>query len=73
MRQSPCYNDGKGCELRTVEPNCHDTCEMYLAWVADLAAENDERRKPGEADAHTKQTIARNCKRAGLKKRVGQQ
>lgn len=28
--KSPC----KGCEDRTVEPNCHMTCDRYLAYEA---------------------------------------
>lgn len=28
MKGSPC----KGCQDRTVEPNCHITCEEYIAY-----------------------------------------
>lgn len=65
MKQSPCYN----CPERA--PECHADCERYAAWANARAAERAKRRKPIDADAHTKATIARNCKRAQTKRQVG--
>lgn len=72
MKCSPCYNDGNGCPRRSVKPNCHEYCEEYLKWRENQNAANVNRRKPAQADAHTKATIARNCKRAKTKRMVGQ-
>lgn len=41
--QAPC----RGCSDRTIEPNCHMTCERYLAFANDLAS---SRKKKQEAD-----------------------
>lgn len=38
------FKSCKGCEFRTVEPNCHMTCETYLAWK--------ERWSQGKADEY---------------------
>lgn len=34
----------KDCPYRTVEPNCHTTCERYLAAKAQLGEANKKRR-----------------------------
>lgn len=72
MKNAPCYNGGTGCPDRTIEPNCHDTCERYKEWLEEHKAAVCRWRRPHEADAHTKATIERNCKRAKTKRRVGQ-
>lgn len=37
MNNCPCWNNGNGCDKRTVKPNCHDTCQEYKDWLADRA------------------------------------
>lgn len=37
MKNSPCYNDGKGCSERVAMPNCHETCQRYKEWVEERA------------------------------------
>ena len=37
MNNSPCWNNGKGCDKRTVSPNCHETCKDYNDWVLERA------------------------------------
>lgn len=41
MKLPPC----KGCERRTVHPNCHATCEAYKQFVAEQSSANDNRRR----------------------------
>ena len=65
MKNAPCYE----CDIHT--PYCHAYCPEYAAWVAEREAERAERKKPKDADAHTKATIAKNCKRAQTLKQVG--
>lgn len=72
MKNAPCYNGGKDCPDRTIEPNCHDTCERYLKWLDAHRSAIHNKRMPHEADAHTKENIERYCKRAKTKRRVGQ-
>lgn len=65
MINSPCYE----CAARVL--GCHTDCEKYAAWVAQNAEQAARRRIPADADAHTKETIYRNCKRAKTKRQVG--
>jgi hypothetical protein len=37
MKNSPCYNNGEGCQKRTINPNCHSTCKEYNDWVLERA------------------------------------
>ena len=38
MNNSPCWNNGKGCDKRTTHPvNCHSTCKEYKEWVEQRA------------------------------------
>lgn len=69
MKNSPCYNNGADCPYRT--EYCHADCEIYAAWVEDRKREREKAREPAQADAHTKATIAINCKRAKTKRQVG--
>lgn len=61
MMKPPC----KGCQSRTVSPNCNETCEAYLAYHAERemiltarAKENDyicfihDQRKQAEKSKH---------------------
>ena len=40
VKKSPCYK----CDKR--HPACHDTCEDYIDWHADVIKERDELRNP---------------------------
>ena len=42
---APC----KGCTARTVQPNCHTTCEKYLAFVAGREKIREIRRLDHDA------------------------
>ena len=66
MRKAPCY----GCKRRSAI--CHAQCNDYPVWAAELARERAAQEVAKQADAHTKLTIERNCKRAKTKRRVGQ-
>ena len=66
MKNSPCY---KCTNHSTV---CHAECVAYREWLDDYHAQTAAARITADADAHTKQTIERNCKRAQTKRRVGQ-
>lgn len=66
MRHPPCY----GCTRRTEV--CHTDCAAYRAWTVQRAKERELERITNDADAHTKATIERNCKKAKTKRRVGQ-
>ena len=35
----------KGCQSRTVEPNCHMTCEIYMEYVREHRLEMEEAQK----------------------------
>lgn len=65
MINSPCYE----CLERVL--GCHADCEKYIAWAAQNMAQAAKRRISADADAHTKETIYRNCKRAKTKRQVG--
>lgn len=39
-RKSPCYNDGKPCENRSV--TCHSTCSAYIEWSNENARIREE-------------------------------
>jgi hypothetical protein len=41
---SPC----KGCERRTVRPNCHGTCGSYKKYVAERELIRNRREKEGK-------------------------
>ena len=66
MRNAPCY----GCDRRTEV--CHTDCAAYRAWTVHNVKERELARVAVDADAHTKATIERNCKRSKTKRRVGQ-
>lgn len=68
MKDSPCY----GCGDRRVEPNCHDVCARYAKWKEQMRVEKAARAVGREADAHTGDTIRRNCKRAKTRRQKGQ-
>ena len=63
---APCHN----CPNRSHV--CHAECVAYREWTAELQKQRGQRRATADADAHTKATIERNCKRAQTKRRVGQ-
>lgn len=65
MTNSPCFE----CAERSL--GCHADCEKYIALAAQNTANAAKRRIPADADAHTKETIYRNCKRAKTKRQVG--
>lgn len=43
---APC----RGCQDRVVEPNCHMTCERYLAFVEELERIKEEQKKEKESE-----------------------
>ena len=49
ITDSPCHNNGMDCPKRTVEPNCHATCEEYIIW-AELERKRRRARKRAELD-----------------------
>lgn len=49
----------KGCEERTVEPNCHMTCERYLEAVEEADRIREERRKDFYLAAYANEQKAR--------------
>lgn len=51
MTDSPCHNHGAGCPKRTIEPNCHATCEDYIIW-AELEHERRRIHRRAELDAN---------------------
>lgn len=51
--RSPCLY----CEERTVEPNCHMTCEEFLAWEEGHKHEKEDIRK-AKQDYMNKNRIA---------------
>lgn len=65
MKNAPCYE----CEKHT--PDCHVDCSEYAVWVEARKAEKTEHQRAKDADAHTKATIAKNCKRAQTTRQVG--
>ncbi len=56
MANAPC----KGCPDRTVEPNCHMTCEKYIAFQQECRAMADSRLEDREYRGY----------RANIRKRV---
>ena len=68
MKDSPC----NGCGERSIEPNCHGYCKRYADWLEGIRAEKAARGVARDADAHTEQTIMRNCRRAKTRKQKGQ-
>lgn len=66
MKNSPCYK----CPIHTTV--CHAQCVAYREWLDKHRAEQAASRVAADADAHTRQTIARNADRAKTKRRVGQ-
>lgn len=68
MKDSPC----NGCGRRSVEPNCHGYCKEYKDWRTGIWAEKAALAVGKDADAHTRQTIRLNCKRAKTRRQKGQ-
>lgn len=68
MNDSPC----RGCGRRSVAPNCHGYCQEYKDWRAEVWAEKDALRDWTEADDINKERLAKNCRRAGVRRQVGQ-
>jgi len=66
MKNAPCFTCLRHSEI------CHAQCTEYHDWVMDLKSEREAAKVAKQADAHTKRTIERNCKRAKNRKRVGQ-
>lgn len=66
MDNAPCYK----CPDRTLV--CHASCVAYREWLDKYRAEQAAAKVAADADAHTRQTIARNTDRAKTKRRVGQ-
>lgn len=58
--KSPC----KGCTERSVQPNCHSTCERYLAYRAWKDAQNAEKLQQVHADYVRLQGVEK-CVRLG--------
>lgn len=50
MAKSPC----KGCRFRVVRPNCHTSCEAYIAYKEKQAEENETRRSYNVIAAYVK-------------------
>lgn len=50
----------KGCGDRVVEPNCHGSCEKYLAWKQGM----DQRCEMKRQDTLNRDTISEAKKRA---------
>jgi len=44
MKIPHCTSD---CPNRSIEPNCHTTCQIYLDWRANKDKENAARRSQG--------------------------
>lgn len=42
----------KDCEDRTIEPNCHDTCERYLGEKAEMHRIRDKRIRAKNVDSY---------------------
>lgn len=69
MKDSPC----NGCGRRSVAPNCHGPqCKDYSDWLAEVHAERDALRDWTEADDVNKERLAKNCRRTGARRQVGQ-
>ena len=70
MKNSPCFN----CPFRFV--GCHSVCGVYKDWKDEVAAFRAAHwmyyAGQQAADAHTKDTIAKNLKRLPTKRKVGQ-
>ena len=62
----PCKVNGVNCPDRTIEPNCHSTCEKYLAFVA--SRENAR----AEKDAVYHQTYMNEAKDKAYRKKLNQ-
>lgn len=43
---APC----KGCTDRTIEPNCHMTCERYLSFRGDLDKKKQQKRRKDDIE-----------------------
>ena len=39
-----------GCQDRTIEPNCHTTCELYLEYRKELDKRNSNKAKLDQSD-----------------------
>jgi len=52
-------NTCKGCERRTVRPNCHATCAEYAKYKTELARARKHERKDEEVIAYLKDRKAR--------------
>lgn len=57
----------RGCQERTIEPNCHTTCEKYLAEVEENRRVRELVNKGKQADWYLRQSISRH----GGKRRKG--
>lgn len=63
MKKSPCY----GCSERTIEPNCHDTCERHHKWLAGNEKINKARRKDFEYYDYKETAVQKSGKKIGEK------
>lgn len=52
---SPC----KGCERRTVRPNCHGTCGSYKRYVAERELIRTRREEDGKIIGAIREGVAR--------------
>lgn len=68
MKNAPCYK----CKYR--HPGCHtEICPYgYHEWREKLRKEREAAKKAKQADAHTRDTIEINLKRAHTIRQVGQ-
>lgn len=50
MPQSPCFDEetGRDCPSRTVEPNCHTTCDKYLEFKTKCEKIREDRIRTAE-------------------------
>ena len=55
----------KGCPDRTVEPNCHTTCEYHLKRVKTKQRENEARR--AEQNRYVNMYANSNCRAGRVK------
>lgn len=61
---APC----KGCQNRTVEPNCHMGCEKYLAFRREIDKGYRERCIRAGLDSYTIRAMKRSREAGGMKR-----
>lgn len=64
MKKPPC----KDCQDRTIEPNCHDTCERYKSWKEDNNAEKQRRKEMNTYTIYNHEKTERMYRKNGWKR-----